>query len=194
MIHEEVTARRLIDYAHAMITDVATEGAVVVDATLGNGYDTLFLAKCVGREGVVVGFDVQQLAIDATRKRLLDGSVESSRFHLYLDSHDQMSKRVTQGSAAAIMFNLGYLPGADKSLITESETTLKALAQAVTCLRSGGVLSVMCYPGHEGGDTEAQKVVLWADGLGGDAERVSLVRQERSRELSPFLIVVTKSL
>lgn len=196
MIHEEVVTGRLIDHAHEVIGAAVTEGDVVVDATLGNGYDTLFLARCAGKTGKVIGFDVQQMALDATRRRLLDhvdNGVALSSFQLCLESHDQISCRVKSGEAAAMMFNLGYLPGADKSLITETETTLAALAQAMICLRPGGVLTVMCYPGHDGGDTEAQKVVLWAGGLGGVAESVSLIRQETSRALSPFLIVVTKS-
>ena len=192
MIHKEVITGRLIDHAHKVIRAVVTKGDVVVDATLGNGYDTLFLAKCVGDTGKVIGFDVQQMALDSTKRRLLDNGVALSSFQLCLDSHDQISRRVKSGEAAAVMFNLGYLPGADKSLITETETTLAALEQALICLRPGGVLTVMCYPGHDGGDTEAQKVVLWAGGLGGVTERVGLVRQEASRASSPFLVVVTK--
>ena len=193
MVHHEMITSRLLAYAHQKVADAVSVGDVVVDATLGNGHDTLFLARSVGDHGRVIGFDVQQRALDATSQRLLDSGVASSCFELHLESHDQISHRVTVGECSAIMFKLGYLPGSDKSLVTETESTLNALSQAVSGLCMGGVLTIMCYPGHAGGDIEADHVVCWADDLGELASDVRLLRQDTSREFSPFLVVITKS-
>jgi len=185
----------LLEKAHEGVRSAVSAGESVVDATIGNGHDTLFLAQCVGETGRVFGFDVQQAALDSTRDRLLGAGVSLSCFELYLTSHDRMGECVS-GEVAAVMFNLGYFPGADKEVITKTESTLKALDQSMALLRKGGVLSVMCYPGHAGGDVEAQAVVRWMDGLlGDDAQNVMSVtcwRRENSQEKTPFLFLVIK--
>jgi 16S rRNA C1402 N4-methylase RsmH len=116
----------LLEKAHEMIESSVGVGDMVVDATLGNGHDTLFLAQCVGPTGKVIGFDVQQAALDATRKRLLVAGIGESSFELHLESHVQILEYVPFG-VSAVVFNLGYLPGADKSVITQVATTLEAL-------------------------------------------------------------------
>lgn len=192
-MNQELIEGSLIKKAHERLVEILQPGDLAVDATLGNGHDTLFLADCLGIEGCVIGFDVQQGAIDSTRERLLSAGVSSSCFQLYLESHDQISKRVADGDAAAVVFNLGYLPGADKSLITQVGTTLEALSQALVSLRRGGLLSVMCYPGHDGGDVEAREVTQWFENLGAKVNEVSLVKRAGSAETSPFLLVAVKS-
>jgi len=147
--------------ARALVAGWVLPGDTVVDATVGNGHDTLFLAKLVGPTGRVVGFDVQAAALAATRQRL-QAAGQSAELHE--ESHAALPGYVGPGLAAA-MFNLGYLPGANKAVTTRREETLPALAAALGLLRPGGGITIVCYPGHEGGDAEADAVIAWAAGL-----------------------------
>jgi len=155
--------RRLTDLAHQQVAAVAGTGDEVVDATAGNGQDTLELARLVGETGRVHAFDIQQAAIDQTRRRLTRyGLME--RVTLQLCGHEHLLERLppeSRGNIAAVMFNLGYLPGGDKKRITRAATTLRGMEQAIQCLRPGGVLTVIAYPGHPGGSEELDAVKHW---------------------------------
>ncbi|MGB1260653.1 MAG: class I SAM-dependent methyltransferase [Akkermansiaceae bacterium] len=146
---EESIVGSLLEVAHSHISAIVERGEVVMDATLGNGHDTLFLAQCVGERGRVIGFDVQQAAIDATRERLVSSGVPEAVYQLHLMSHSRAGDVINE-PCAAVMFNLGYLPGAEKSTITQTKTTLEAIRAGLALLRDGGILTVMCYPGHSG--------------------------------------------
>ena len=126
-----------------------------VDFTMGNGHDTLYFANYCS-EGHVYAFDVQQMALDNT-KQLLDDNGGFDNVTLILDSHHNVDKYV-QGEIDAGIFNLGYLPGSDKSVTTQCATTLEALDKAVNMLKTGGVIVVIIYPGHSEGTREADMV------------------------------------
>lgn len=146
--------------AHELLKPRLSDGDVVIDATAGNGHDTLFLAQCVGARGKVLVFDVQAAAIAATRQRLAQAGL-LERTELYQESHAGLAERATDASVAAVMFNLGYLPGADHAVITAGDDTLLALDAATRVLKPAGCLSIVCYPGHAGGDEEAARVEAW---------------------------------
>ncbi len=153
------------DLLHVLLGHVIRKGDLVVDATAGNGHDTAFLAEAVGDEGKVIAIDIQAEAIAATRQRLEESGLEG-RVELHQTSHAEMGKLLPTDSASAIVFNLGYLPGKNRELITRAETTLQALAASALILKKGGVLAVICYPGHPGGDDEAAEVLGYLGGLG----------------------------
>lgn len=149
-----------VDWAHEYLRGVVQPGDHVVDATVGNGHDTLFLARLVGPEGRVDGFDIQLTAIQETRHRLEHSGV-LGHCHLHHCGHEHLSQVLpvtSAGQVRAIVFNLGYLPGADKACITRTDTTLTALDQALELLPPGGRLVVVTYPGHPGGDAETTAV------------------------------------
>lgn len=149
-----------VEWAHHYVTHVVLPGDHVVDATVGNGHDTLFLARLVGPEGRVDGFDVQLTAIQETRHRLEKNGM-AGHCHLHHCGHEHLNQVLpvtSAGRVRAVLFNLGYLPGADKTCITRTETTLAALDQALELLAPGGRLVVVTYPGHPGGDAEADAV------------------------------------
>ena len=173
--------KRPTQQAHEIVSAVVRPGETVIDATAGNGHDTLFLAGLVGEGGRVVAFDVQEAAIASTRRRLAEAGV-LERVEPWTGSHARMAERVEPG-IAAVMFNLGYLPGGDHGLITRTDETLRALEAAVALLRPGGVVTVVCYPGHEGGDKEAAAVREWIGQRGGEVF-------PQAREGAPFLAVV----
>lgn len=155
----------LLQLAHASISRALAPGSLAIDATVGNGYDTLFLARQVGEDGLVAGFEIQPQALAHARALLRQENMHG-RVKLFACGHESMAARLGEGRRPhAVMFNLGFLPGSDKKVVTMAETTLSALEQAVSLLRPGGVLSIHCYSGHQGGQEESDAVLAWARGL-----------------------------
>lgn len=186
MVLEKSIDGSLLEQAHDLIVDVLEQGDAAVDATLGNGHDTLFLARCVGRAGKVFGFDVQQAAVGNAGKRLDDAGVDSCCYALFCESHADMALHITT-KVKAVMFNLGYLPGGDKKIITQAHSTVAALSAAIESLSCGGILTVMCYPGHDGGADEADLVTNFVDELDEDDWRVTRYSRAEARASTPYL-------
>ncbi len=156
--------QRVTELAHLLIRPSIKPGDWAVDATAGNGHDTLFLAQSVGPSGRVFGFDIHETALAATDERVR-GNEQVTLIH---DGHEHMSNYLPdhmRGKLAAVMFNLGYLPGAQKHDTTRTETTLAALEQAIANVRVGGVVTLVVYPGHPGGAEEARAVESYAGSL-----------------------------
>jgi hypothetical protein len=174
--------------AQAWIAGRLRDGAVAVDATAGNGQDTVFLAGQVGPAGRVIAYDVQEVAILRTRERL-EAAGLSDRVELRLACHRGLG---ADAPFQAVMFNLGYRPGGDAAWITRPESTLPALEAAAAGLLPGGLVTVVCYPGHPGGREEAEAVVAWARGL--DAVRFRAIRTDNLVEGAPgpFLVAVER--
>ncbi len=127
-------------------------GDTVIDATMGNGHDTLFLAQLVGEGGHVHAFDVQKSAVDSTCHRLNEAGVEKC-CSLYCAGHETMGE-IVKGPVKAVVFNLGWLPGGDKTITTRLSTTLQAVEAGLELLCKQGVMTICIYPGHEEGDRE----------------------------------------
>ena len=166
------------------------QGDQAIDATVGNGHDTLFLAEKVGPSGRVFGFDIQAEAIGATQARL-DASSLADRVILFQACHSTLSD-CFEGEIRAAMFNLGYLPGGDKTLVTRTATTLTAVAAALSRLMPGGLMTVMVYPGHPGGDDEAEQVESWAAGLDSENFAVEIHRWKGRTATPPRLIAIER--
>ncbi|MBF0469936.1 MAG: class I SAM-dependent methyltransferase [Gammaproteobacteria bacterium] len=138
-------------------------GTTVVDATLGNGHDALFLAQTISPGGWLFGFDRQAIAVNNSRQRL-QRAERSVRTALFCDCHSTISRRLPtrfHGRVGAILFNLGYLPGGERGITTQSETTLSALQQSTSLLATDGVLSIIVYPGHSSGREELEAISTW---------------------------------
>lgn len=150
-----------VRWAQLLMADRLKPGTRVLDATAGNGHDTLFLARLVGPEGHVYAMDVQEAAVEETRRRLREAGVPEAGFTVLHAGHERMDELLpaeAHGGLAGIMFNLGYLPGSDKTVITLTATTVRAVEAALRMLAPGGLLTVAIYPGHEGG-AEEQRVL-----------------------------------
>lgn len=133
-----------------------------VDATCGNGGDTAFLCRLVGPEGRVLGFDIQPEAITSTRARLEKQGLTAE---LICDSHANLLQYVRPGTADIVMFNLGWLPGADHSVFSTADSSIPALEAALAALRTGGVLSAILYSGRVIGTDEKQSILGWLRAL-----------------------------
>lgn len=130
------------------------EGDRVADFTMGNGNDTLWLSNKVGENGKVYAFDIQQAALDNTEKLLTEKGAPKN-YSLILDSHSNLKNYITEPIKAGV-FNLGYLPGSDKTKTTMRESTKKAVTDAIDMLDHDGIVLVAVYPGHEEGALEGQ--------------------------------------
>ena len=112
-------------WAEEMLRQRIEPGARVIDATMGNGKDTLWLAGLVGETGKVYAFDVQKDAVERSRARLEEAGL-LDRVRLIHDGHERVLSHVQEPVDAAV-FNLGWLPGGDKRFTTRVDTTLQAL-------------------------------------------------------------------
>lgn len=141
-----------VSISHWWLEAYVKPGMVVVDATAGNGHDTLFLAQLVGPKGKVFAFDIQPAALAATGQRLRQHGL-ADRVELIAAGHEHLDHYVRE-AIHAVVFNLGYLPGGDKTIITRPETTLQALQRGMELLVPGGLIVLTVYTGHPGGGEE----------------------------------------
>lgn len=180
---------RPTELLHLLLRPEISDGDFAIDATAGNGHDTCFLADAVGPSGRVLAIDIQQEAIESTRVRLeREGLL--GRVELHLGSHSGIAEISGERVPSVIVFNLGYLPGGDHAVITRTGETLAAMEAAAEILRPGGILAVVCYPGHEGGDGEAVAVSKFLSSLAGyRTARYGMVGTEKS---APFLLMTRK--
>ncbi len=181
-----------VPLAHLLLRQVVKAGDRVVDATCGNGKDTLLLAELVGETGQVWAFDIQSEALERTHQRL-DAAGLADRVTLLACGHETLATLVPS-LVCAVIFNLGWLPGGDRAIITEPATTLPALEGALQILDEGGLLLITCYPGHAGGDRETETVLTWATAL--DAQRFHVWRmgQLNVDQSAPFCLLVQKAI
>jgi predicted methyltransferase len=143
--------------SHEIIRKIVQQGDTVVDATMGNGNDTLMLAKLVGDEGKVYAFDIQDYALKNTQKKLIEAGI-SGNVELIKDGHQNIDRYVEKG-IRAVMFNLGYLPKGDHSIGTKAETTIEALKKSMELLMSGGIIMMVIYYGGDSGFDEQETVL-----------------------------------
>ena len=148
----------LTQHAHKLIQTHFTNKpkGIAIDATCGNGHDTEFLCR-LGFENVI-GFDIQEQAIKASKLRIEQAQL-NARF--IQTGHENMSQHIS-GEVDCVMFNFGYLPNANKDLTTKHDTSIHAIEIALDKLSETGLISLMCYPGHAEGaiETNAIKTLL----------------------------------
>lgn len=172
--------KRPIELSHDFLSQVLDKNSIAIDATMGNGNDTVFLSHLAKK---VYAFDVQEQALIKTREKLEQLNIKNVQ--LILDGHQTINKYVTEPIRAAI-FNLGYLPSADKSVITQPATTLTAIKKILERLEIGGRLAIMVYYGHEGGDKEKDAVLNFVKELDQQHFTVMLYQPLNQINTPPF--------
>lgn len=175
---------KLTEEAHLYIREKLHKGDNAIDATMGHGHDTAFLASCVGPSGHVYAFDIQEDAMKSTHTRLEEEEL-IKQATLHLQGHEKMLEILPNTwvqNTQAILFNLGYLPHSDKTCITQKETTLKALEASNQLLATKGILSIMLYPEHVGGKEEALAVWDW---IHAQKDFLTIIKHLKSNGLRP---------
>lgn len=163
---------------------------VVVDATMGNGYDTIYLGKLVGENGKVYAFDVQEEALKSTRKKVEKENMNNI-IELILDGHENLDQHVKE-NVACVVFNLGYLPRAKHQIITKPDTTLEAIKKSLSLLKPNGVISIAIYTGHEGGMEEKNYISEYLNRL--DQNEFNVLHMEFTNQINnpPELILIER--
>ena len=177
-------------WAAELIGPALRPGAVAVDATMGNGRDALWLCRQVGPEGRVYAFDVQPEAVARTRA-LLEAEGVSDRATLFCEGHEHMA-RLVEEPVDAVMFNLGWLPGALHAVTTLTQTTLAAADAALSLLKPDGLMTLCVYPGHAEGARERDALLAWAAALDPARYDALLKRYLNQPNDPPLLIAVKK--
>lgn len=195
MKNSDSILRSTVSVGHTLWSNLVHPGDIVVDATCGNGHDTLFLAHLALQDGkgTVIAIDIQPQAIRTTKK-LLQEQLDTAK-QQYIEVHENCHSSITtllaSRKAALIVYNLGYLPGSDKIIKTMPQTTLAALAASLECLQDEGVVSITCYPGHTEGAEEEKALISFTEKLDQKQWRCLFFRFTNRRE-APSLILIQK--
>jgi len=174
-----------ITLAHQYWRSHLKEGDLAIDATCGNGHDTLVLAELVGKKGRVIALDIQDQALENSRRIVKEKFYFNVSF--FQQSHATFPNN--ESPASLIVYNLGYLPGGDKSITTQTDTTLESLRAALTLLASRGMISITFYPGHPEGLREEEAISTWLESLPSPNYSVCHHRW-LNRKLAPSLIII----
>lgn len=179
-----------VNIAKSICMNKLEEGDIAVDATMGNGNDTVFLAEIVGRTGKVYAFDIQEDAVRSTQKKIIDKNL-FKYVKLINDGHENMDNYISE-RVKLIIFNLGYLPKGEHSITTKADTTLIALKKALNLIDKNGVVILVIYYGHEQGKTEKMSLEEYSKKL--DQKKYNVVKMDFINQINspPMLIIIEK--
>lgn len=184
----------ILPFARKLLTDAVGKGDFVIDATAGNGHDTLFLAKLVGDTGHVYSFDIQEAAITNTHQRLQESNY-LSHVTLFHKGHEEARSLIPEknhGQIAGCIFNLGYLPGGDKAIVTKTETTLQAIEDIFSMLKKEGIIVLVIYHGHEEGKKEKDDLLDFVKNIDQNKAHVLTYQFLNQKNNPPFIVAIEK--
>lgn len=190
-----MTLPKAVAFAHWMIAQNVRPGDTVIDATCGNGGDTAFLADTVSPSGHVHAFDVQSEAIQATYDRLQKKSLEPY-VTLHHCSHEYAASVLTEAertNVRAAVFNLGYLPGSDKKIVTSPSSTIAAVLSYLHTFPPDVPVIVVIYYGHPGGNAERAAVENLAAELPEQEVRVLRYSLEFQEKTPPYVLTFERT-
>lgn len=182
------TVSNVLNLIKAAILPALDKARVVVDATAGNGHDTLFLAEHTSEQSKIYAFDIQAAALNNTRERTSD---YASRIEYVLRSHAEIAA-VVQEDIDVAMFNLGYLPGKEHIVTTEQESTRSAVEQVLGRLSLNGICIIVAYPGHKAGAREAEMLENFLGSLPKKEYTVGCYRLLNHAVTAPYAYLVEK--
>lgn len=184
---------QITDWCRHFVQMQVTPGDLCIDATMGNGHDTELLCRLAGEHGKVLAFDIQEKALQNTKKRLQKAGVPDN-YRLILDSHSHMIQYADAGSVSCILFNFGYLPGADHSTATQPETSLQAIRQGLSLLKKDGLMSLCIYSGGDTGFEERDTLLSFLKALDSRQYLVVLSSYYNRPNHPPIPVLVRKLL
>ncbi|UXR68889.1 MULTISPECIES: class I SAM-dependent methyltransferase [unclassified Staphylococcus] len=182
--------KRILPFAKELITTHIKSDSTVIDATCGNGHDTLFLAQSVP-EGQVYGCDIQQAAIDATKEKIADykqvSLIQTGHEHIIDHIHPDHLEKLD-----AAIFNLGYLPKGDKSVVTQPETTILAITRIFEHLRQEGIIVLVVYPGHPEGKIESDHLLKYLKNFDQQQAHILQYGFLNQQNNPPYIVAIEK--
>lgn len=201
---DEVPKKRAIDchttLSHTLWSQVIKGGDIVIDATCGNGYDSLALGNLAltNESGILYCLDIQSKAIDVTKEKLMvahSSSFQAGRIKIFQCSHVDFPAEILPGSVSAVVYNLGFLPGTHEDgpnrITTTVDNTMKSIENSLPLLKIGGMLSIMLYRGHPEGLVEANACLEFCKYLKTSTWRVCSHEPINSAK-SPVLVTIAR--
>lgn len=181
----------VLSISQDLIKRYVKQGDIVLDCTVGNGWDTLLLSQLVGNKGKVYGFDIQQIAITNTKNLLKRKGLENN-VKLFLDGHENIDQYIDE-KLNLIIYNLGYLPGGNKEIKTIANTTIKSISKSLNLLRQNGILLITVYLGHAGGMEEKESIETLLTKL--NQKDFNVLKYEFINQINnpPILYIIEKS-
>lgn len=174
---------------HDVVAAHVKAGDRCIDATAGRGYDTAFLCGLVGSSGDVLAMDVQQEAVDSTRRLLAEKGLEAE---VVLSSHADMAAYRPKDSVDCIMFNLGYLPKGDHTVFTHFDSTKAAVLAGLSLLRIGGLMTIGIYYGGDSGYEERDSLLPFLATLDDSRYQVVVARFHNWKGDPPIPVFIRK--
>lgn len=184
----------ILPFARELLKKAVTDGDIAIDGTAGNGHDTLFLKTLVGDRGFVYSFDVQESAIEATKKRMIENNAEND-VALIHDGHENIEKYIKEDHKRQItgaIFNLGYLPGSDKTIVTQPDTTIEAVQAILHELKKEGIVVLVVYHGHSDGKREKDSLLQFVQELPQGKYHVLKYDFINQKNDPPFILAIEK--
>lgn len=170
------------EISHYIIDKFLENKNIAVDATLGNGHDTDFLAENFKK---VYAFDIQKCACDSYEDK------NKENVQVVNNSHEYIKDYVLE-NPDCIMYNLGFLPGGNKEITTMHESSLKSIKDGLEILKSGGIMSVAIYRGHDEGKVEENIIIDYVKRLPKDKYGVMEHCFLNRSETAPILLIIEK--
>ncbi len=189
---KDIKYGQITDFVHFLIENSYKdkENIIFVDATAGNGLDTLFLCSLFKNNGFVYAFDIQEDAINNTRK-LLDSNLYSN-YELIVDSHENVLEYIKDKQIDAALFNLGYLPNSDKAIKTNYITTINAIKNIMSRLKKYGRIYICAYILHDNGE-EAKYILDFISSLSKKEYNVIQLKLLNKENSPPEIYIVEKN-
>lgn len=182
-------ALNAVNYAKEFVGKILKPGSSAIDATAGNGNDTIFMSELVTETGRVYSFEIQAEAIQNTERKLTQHNIRNVQ--LINDGHQYMDKYIEE-PVDAVMFNLGYMPKGNHKIVTMPDTSVKACVKALDLLKAGGIITIVCYTGHVGGIEEQNALEELLSKL--DQQNFTVFKGAYLNQINnpPFLYVIEK--
>ncbi len=189
-----MTLPGILPFARFLLEQALHSGDIAIDCTAGNGHDSLFLAKLVGETGHVYSLDIQEKAVEQTKRRLNEHQL-SDRATVLVRGHEEVEAVIPSehlSRVKAAIFNLGYLPGGNKSIVTRPDSTIRALRSLLSILPSGGLIILVIYHGHEEGKRERDALLSFTETL--EQSKVQVLNYQFINQINhpPFLLALEK--
>ncbi|WP_088103889.1 class I SAM-dependent methyltransferase [Halalkalibacter urbisdiaboli] len=184
----------ILPFARFLLEQALEPGDIAIDCTAGNGHDTLFLANIVTESGKVYSFDIQEQAIKQTQIKMEENGI-NNRVCLINQGHETVAQVIPDEEhrkVKAAIFNLGYLPGGDKDIVTRPDSTLQAIQALLTIMPKGGTIVLVIYHGHEEGKNERKEVETFTEAL--DQRKAHVLKYQFTNQANnpPFIIAIEK--
>lgn len=185
---------RILPFARNLLELAVKPGDIAIDATVGNGHDTIYLANLVGSTGRIYGFDIQDEALMSCKTKLREHDLQE-RVTLFYTGHEHVMECIPPlhfGKITGAIFNLGYLPGGDKNIVTVPQTTIQAIDQLLGIMAPEGIIVIVIYHGHPEGAVERDYLLRYVKSLDQSIAHVLEYKFLNQKNNPPFIIAIEK--